>query len=200
MQSTIGVILSIIFHAEAYIYISTLLIGSFQKYSMKKKKLQLENLICLQRKRCDSYTGEYLESHTHSAVEWQVVVMRGLEQSVRGAASDRSRGAVTVDRFQAHGPLHLPRGRVGSRWARLKIALQTFSLHSANYAVLLICTAPEPSLWCAFTVMPYCVSFNTKRPAHYVGVLWNEAYLLFKLFSPRACHSLLNVKSSYFLI
>lgn len=166
MQSTIGVILSIIFHAKAYIYISTLLIGSFHKYSMEKKGncnfISLENLICLQRKRCDSYTGEYVESHTHSAVEWQVVVMRGLEQSVRGAVSDRCRGAVTVDRFQAHGPLHLPRGRVGSRRARLEIVLQTFSVHSANYAVLLICTAPEPSLWCTFTAMPYCVSFNTK--------------------------------------
>lgn len=54
-------------------------------------------------------------SWPHSAVEWLVVLIGGIEGSVRGAAPERRRGAVTVDRLQTHRPLHLPRSRVGSR-------------------------------------------------------------------------------------
>lgn len=59
-------------------------------------------------------------SRSHSAVERLGVLIGGLEESVRGAASERSRGAVTMDRLQTHRPLHLPWSRVGSRRARLQ--------------------------------------------------------------------------------
>lgn len=51
----------------------------------------------------------------HGAVEGLAVLVGAVEEALRGAASERRRGAVTVDRLQTHRPLHLPWSCVGSR-------------------------------------------------------------------------------------
>jgi len=77
--------------------------------SLKERhfKIRKKKVCCFPQCECVSVT--------HSAVEWLVLLVRGLVGSVRSAASGWSCGAVTVDRLQAHRPLHLPWSRVGAR-------------------------------------------------------------------------------------
>lgn len=59
-------------------------------------------------------------SGPHSAAERLIVLIEGVGGSVRGAAPQRGRGAVAMDRLQAHRPVHLPWSCVGAGRARLQ--------------------------------------------------------------------------------